>query len=89
METNPELGAAILEIVDTQLRDGTPPETRQTFDRLVLAGYTPEGARQMLAHVVVYEIFKVMKRGELYDEARFLAALARLPQLPDDFATEE
>jgi hypothetical protein len=82
-ETNPQLAAAILEIVSTQLRDGTPPETRQTFDRLVTAGYTPEGARQLLAHVVVREIFTVMARGEPYDQTRFVAALHRLPVLPD------
>ncbi|MBK9714909.1 MAG: hypothetical protein IPO81_26980 [Kouleothrix sp.] len=82
--TNPRLAAAILEIVDTQLRDGAPPESRQTFDRLVDAGYSPEGARQLLAHVVVSEIFTVMARGEVYDEARFIAALHRLPALPDE-----
>jgi hypothetical protein len=82
-ETNPQLAAAILAIVDAQLHDGTPPETRHTFDRLVAAGYTPEGARQLLAHVVVREIFTVMARGERYDAARFVAALQRLPALPD------
>jgi len=82
-ETNAQLAATILEIVDTQLRDGKPRETRQTFDRLISAGYTPEGARQLLAHVVVREIFTVMARGERYDQARFIAALHRLPSLPD------
>ena len=70
--------------MDTQLRDGTPPETRATFDRLIELGYAPEGARQLLAHVVVREIFTVMARGEAYDAARFIAALHRLPTLPDD-----
>jgi hypothetical protein len=82
-ELNPQLAATILEIVDTQLRDDTPPETRQTFERLVAVGYTPEGARQLLAHVVVREIFTVMARGERYDQKRFVAALHRLPTLPD------
>ena len=81
---NPQLGAAILEIVDTQLRDRTPPETHATFERLIGLGYTPEGARQLLAHVVVREIFMVMARGESYNAARFVAALHRLPALPDD-----
>jgi hypothetical protein len=81
--TNPQLAAAVLAMVDTQLADGAPPETRQTFDRLVTAGYTPEGARQLLAHVVISEIFTVMARGERYDAARFVAALHRLPTLPD------
>ena len=82
-QTNPQLAAAILEVVDTQLRDGTPPETRRTFDRLVADGYTAEGARQLIAHVVVREIFTVMARGERYDQARFVAALHRLPSLPE------
>ena len=81
---NPQLAAAILEIVDTQLRDRTPPETHEAFERLIGLGYTPEGARQLLAHVVVREIFTVMARGESYDAARFVAALRRLPTLPDD-----
>jgi hypothetical protein len=88
-ETNPQLAAAVLEIVDTQLRDRTPPETRQTFDRLIAAGYTPEGARQLLAHVVVREIFAVMARGESYNQARFVAGLRRLPTLPDDEEAHE
>jgi hypothetical protein len=88
-ETNPQLAAALLEIVDNQLRDGTPPETRQTFDRLVAAGYRPEGARQLLAHVVLCEIFTVLKRGEPYDQARFVAALHQLPRLPDSAAPDE
>jgi hypothetical protein len=81
---NPQLAAAILEVVDAQLRDGTPPETRETFDRLIGLGYAPEGARQLLAHVVVREIFTVMARGETYNAARFVAALRRLPALPDE-----
>jgi hypothetical protein len=85
---NPQLAAAILEIVDTQLRDRTPPETQATFERLIGLGYTPEGARQLLAHVVVSEIFTVMARGETYDAARFVAALRRLPTLPDDVASD-
>ena len=83
-ETNPQLTAAILEIVDSQLSAGTPPETRRTFERLAAAGHTPEGARQLIAHVVVREIFAVMSRGERYDEARFIAALRRLPSLGGD-----
>jgi hypothetical protein len=75
---NPQLRAAIFEIVDTQLREGRPPETRQTLDRLVAAGHTPEGARELIALVVVNEIFEVMQRGEPYDQVRFIAGLRQL-----------
>lgn len=82
-EANPQFAAAIQAIIDTQLGENKPPETRQTLDRLVAAGHSPEGARQLIGHVVVREIFTVMSRGEVYDEARFLAGLAQLPKLPE------
>ncbi len=41
---NPALTEAILAVVDQQLRDDTPPETRRTFERLVADGYAPEDA---------------------------------------------
>jgi len=31
--------AAVLEVIENQLRDGTPPETKQTFERLMADGY--------------------------------------------------
>jgi hypothetical protein len=31
---------AIFEIIDNQMRDETPPETKQTFDRLIADGYS-------------------------------------------------
>ncbi|MBC8077739.1 MAG: hypothetical protein H7Y32_16805 [Chloroflexales bacterium] len=80
---NPELRAAILAVVDTQLRTSDPPETMQTLERLSAMGYSPEGARQLIAQAVVSEIFNVMAQGKPYDAARYLAALARLPELPD------
>jgi hypothetical protein len=76
---NPTLTAAILEVVDTQLRENTPPQTRQTFDRLVTSGYTPEDARRLIGNIVAQEIFHVLQRGEGYNEQRYLAALHRLP----------
>src|SRR5919199_6040488 len=39
--TNPVLHQAIMDIVDNQLRDNTPPETRRTFERLGGARHTP------------------------------------------------
>ncbi len=81
-ETNPVVGAAIMDVVDTQLRDGTPPETRQTLDRLLAAGYPEEEARRLIACAVTSEIFDVLTHKQPYDEARYVAALRRLPTLP-------
>ncbi len=70
---------AILAVVDQQMRDNTPPETRRTFERLVAQGYAPEDARRLIGNVVAQEIFAVMQRGETYDEQRYIQALRGLP----------
>ena len=74
--------AAILEVVENQLRDGTPPETRQTFQRLVAEGYSEDEARRLIAAVLASEIFGVLKHNRPYDETRYVAALRRLPKMP-------
>jgi hypothetical protein len=81
---SPEFRRAILEIVDNQLRDGTPPETRATLDRLLKEGFSREKAIELIACVVSTEIFDVLKSGQPYQESRFVAALHALPRLPWD-----
>ena len=41
-ESNPELGKVILEVVENQIRENDPPETRRTIERLVAEGYGEE-----------------------------------------------
>jgi hypothetical protein len=43
-ETNPELGKAILEIVENQIRSDDPPATRQTIKRLISEGRERKGS---------------------------------------------
>jgi len=70
------------EVVDNQLRDGEPPETRQTYERLLAEGRSPVEARRLLAAVVSSEVFEVLKHKRPYDRAGYVAALNRLPKLP-------
>lgn len=81
-EYNPVLQAAINEVVDNQLRDDKPPETRQTLERLIAEGRSREEARRLIRTVVASEIFEVLKHKQPYDQARFVAALRRLPNFP-------
>ncbi len=77
------LNQAILKVVDNQIRDLTPPATRETFDRLVREGVTEDEARRLIARVVAGEIFDVLKHEQPYDEERYLKALKKLPELPE------
>ena len=80
---NRKLKTAVLEVVDNQLRDLNPPETKQTYDRLRALGYSRAQARKLIAIVVAAEIFHVMTHKELFHHSRFVAALNRLPDVED------
>jgi hypothetical protein len=80
LTTNPHLRAAILEVVDTQLANNDPPQTRATLERLVEHGYSREGARELIAQAVLDEIAAVLSSGQPYDAARYLAALEKLTE---------
>ena len=81
-EPNPEVvRAAMLPVVDNQLRDGKPPETSQTLERRMAEGHSETEARQLIAAVVSSEIYAVLKHNRPYDEAKYVAALQRLPKV--------
>ena len=84
MKENPYLKSAILEVVETQLKRNDPPETRQTFDRLISEGYSVEDSKKLIGCVVVSEIFDVVKKQETFNPERFAKALQELPKLPQD-----
>ncbi len=70
----------ILGIVDTQIKNNTPPETKATLQRLIAEGHSELQAKEMLARVIVSEIYDIMKNGQTFNEQRFIAALNKLPQ---------
>ena len=84
MEINRRLEESVLEVVDNQLRSNDPPETRQTFDRLISEGYSNKEAKELIGHVVASEIFVVLKNQEPFNLVRFVDALNKLPKLPGD-----
>ena len=76
--TNPHLKAAILEVVENQLRENNPPETRQTFERLLATGYSRQEAIEIIGSAVVGEIWAVLKENKPYDAVRYRAALEKV-----------
>jgi hypothetical protein len=74
----------MLEVVENQLRDGEPPETRATLARLMREGRSRAEAVELLAAVVAAEVFDVLKSGRPYNRDRYVAALAALPRLPGE-----
>ena len=80
MEENPNLKSAILEVVENQLQANDPPETRQTYDRLISEGYSEVEAKKLIGCAVSLEIFDVLKKQEPFNPERFAKALNELPK---------
>ena len=84
MKANKRLNKAILEVVENQLRALDPPETKETLDRLMEGGYSEEQARALIGVVVASEIFDILKYRQPFNPKRYVEALRRLPELPED-----
>jgi hypothetical protein len=76
------LAAALLEVVDNQLRDNQPPETRETLERLCSEGHPRSRARQLIGAALSAEIYETMKRRTEFNSERYVTNLAKLPRLP-------
>ena len=77
-ETNPQLKKLVLETVENQLRMGDPPETRQTYERLIAAGYAHDKVMEMIGSALVGEIWTILKERKYFDRARYAALLNEL-----------
>ena len=75
---------AIDDIVNTQLRENSPPQVRQTAERLIASGYTRAEAFTLLGCVLSREMFEVLGSEQCFDEVRYIAGLDKLPALPWD-----
>jgi hypothetical protein len=75
--TNPRLRKSVLDVVRNQIRANDPPETKMTLD-LLAAGHSRREAMDVIARVVVQEIWEIMKRNEPFDQGRFVKALKTL-----------
>ena len=79
---NQRLKKAILKVIDAQIRDNNPPETKKTLIRLQENGYSEEEAIKLIGYVVASEVFTIFRDDRRFDESNYIAALKALPKLP-------
>ncbi|HEY7833375.1 MAG TPA: hypothetical protein VIG30_07385 [Ktedonobacterales bacterium] len=53
------------------MRQGYPPETRQTLERLLAAGETRRAATEKIAAMLLHELRDMLARQVMFDHARF------------------
>ena len=83
---NPRPKAAYLEVVENQLRDNDPPETRHTLTRLKRMGISEQDAKLLIASAIAAETYWIMKNGQSFNRDRFIRNLHLLPE--QDFDAE-
>jgi hypothetical protein len=81
-QANPELQEHFFEAIKEQIRTKTPPETKETFERLCAEGCSEEDAYRLLACVLSAEMYAVLKEGRPYNNTRYVNNLKKLPTLP-------
>ena len=79
---NPRLKAAFLEVVENQIRDNDPPETRETLARLKSQGISEQNAKLYIGQAVCVEVWDIMKNKTGFNLQRFVRNLKDLPSEP-------
>jgi hypothetical protein len=78
-----------MDIVENQLRDNTPPETRQTLERLIADGHPLDNARRLIGCVVstlIYDILARHQRASPPGSPRWLPPMPRSKESLHGFA---
>ena len=78
---NQRLREAILEVINTQIQDNDPPETKRTLERLMSMGESRKNAIRYIGSVLSVEIFEALQNQSPYDEGRYVENLKALPKL--------
>jgi len=79
------LRASMHEVVRNQMDELSPPETKETYDRLRSEGYSDEEAVHLIGSIVWVEMHEVMLEKRPFDEKKYIRFLRRLPKVPDDY----
>jgi len=82
VRNDPILHAALMQIINRQIAENNPPETRQAFERLQGEGYSPEHARRMIGLLLARQMVRGLIYGTPADQEDFIESLRRLPEIP-------
>lgn len=77
-QTNPYLKGAVLEAVENQLRDRTPPEAAEALERLKAGGYSENRAKERIAAVLVEHMYTVLRDQIPFDNASYVRDLKKI-----------
>ncbi|MBZ9606310.1 SEC-C domain-containing protein [Clostridium estertheticum] len=81
---NYKLKGCILETIDNQMRDNDPKCTNEVFEKLISVGYTENKAKEIIAAVLIEEMYDIMKNQQPFNEERYSNKLYKLLEYEDE-----
>jgi hypothetical protein len=84
MKSNKIVREEIIRVIDNQMNNNDPPETRITYDRLRKEGFDDVQCKQMIGQCVAVELFEIIKFEKPFDLIRYINNLNLLPKEPFD-----
>ena len=82
MEPDENLREQIFVVIRNQMDENNPPETNETYNRLIKEGYSDFEAKQLIGQCVAVELYSVFKHKKPFDEERYVNNLKQLPNKP-------
>lgn len=82
---NLRLKKNVLEVVDNQLKANDPPCTKDTYEKLLAAGYSKSEAKDKIGAIVLTEIYNILKEGKAFDEEKYQRSLEEMLRQSIDF----
>ena len=76
--------AGLREAIQSQITANDPPETKETFGRLIAAGFAEEDAWRLLSAVLAIELAAILREGRPFSLDAYVKVLKALPDLPLD-----
>ncbi len=76
--------AGLREAIQNQITTNDPPETKETFGRLIAAGFAEEDAWRLLSAVLAIELATILRERCPFSLDAYVKALKAPPDLPLD-----
>ena len=74
-------GEAVFEAINNQIKSNNPPETKQTYDRLMKEMKGHEEVMKCMGVVMMAEILDILKSKKPFNKKRFIERLKKLPDI--------
>ena len=74
-------GEAVFEAINNQIQGNDPPETKQTYDRLMKEIRNHDEVMKYIGVVMMAEILDILKSKKPFNKKRYIERLNKLPDV--------